>query len=438
MEVLKKNLTSIVLGVVVILAVAAIFWPISGMYTDLQKKLALRLAVQTSMDNLLKAQRHLPLVSPDQTDPGVLAVFPSQAVIDAGKAATDEVATQAEAMMQKAVEYNRHILIFPNALPKPDDATKYSFAQKYIEETTNYARWQQILNSGPAPTADEINKAVQDLKDRIYKKWGLQPNGSGDPAAVRQAADDLNAEVVKIKPALLMAAARKYSIYMQLPTQGQIGVLPYDTTVSIAAGHAPPRPEQIWADQLGIWILDDITHAIARTNRLWSDSDSPGGPPVCDILHAPIKQLERVDNLLAVTSPKADDSLAGVGGPTPKVPSVSPTGRVCNALYDVERFRVALVVDATKIPIILRELQSQQFLSILNVQINEVVDPAIAAANGYRYEDKPVPVVRMELDCEDLLMRNWTSDLMPDSIKSGTVKSAAPGAGNAPSGEENN
>jgi len=41
------------------------------------------------------------------------------------------------------------------------------------------------------------------------------------------------------------------------------------------------------------------------------------------------------------------------------------------------------------------------------------------------------------LDCEDLLIRNWTVDLMPDSIKSGTVKGATPGAG-APSGEENN
>jgi len=435
MEVLKKNLISIVVGVVAILAVAAIFWPISGMYTDLQKRLTQRLAVQSSMDRLLSAQRHLPLVSPDQTDAGVLTVFPAQGVIDAGKAATDKVAAQAEAMMQKAVEVNRHILLFPNALPKPDDATKYSFAQKYIEETTNYARWQRILNSGVAPTPDEVAKAIQDLKDRIYKKWGLQPNGGGDPGAVRQAADDFNAEAVKIKPAMQMEAARKYSIYMLLPTQGQIGAMPYDATVSVAAGHAPPGPEQIWADQLGVWILDDITQAIARTNKTWSDSDAPDGPPVCDILHAPIKQLERVDNLVAVYSPSAADAQAGIGGPTPKVPSVSPTGRVCNALYDVERFRVALVVDAAKIPIILRELQSQQFLSVLNVQINEVVDPAIAASNGYRYGDKPV--VRMELDCEDLLMRNWTGDLMPDSIKSGTVKGATPGAG-APSGEENN
>jgi hypothetical protein len=105
---------------------------------------------------------------------------------------------------------------------------------------------------------------------------------------------------------------------------------------------------------------------------------------------------------------------------------------VCNGLYDVLRFKVKLVVDATKVPQILRQLEVGQFITVLNVQYDEVVDPAVAAASqtgGFRYGDKPV--VRLEIDCEDLLMRKWTDNILPDSRKSGLGKGALGTAGAA-------
>jgi hypothetical protein len=90
------------------------------------------------------------------------------------------------------------------------------------------------------------------------------------------------------------------------------------------------------------------------------------------------------------------------------------------------------VVDATKVPQILRQLEVGQFITVLNVQFNEVVDPAVAASSltgGFRYGDKPV--VRVEIDCEDLLMRKWTDDILPDSRKSGLGKGALGTAGAA-------
>jgi len=80
-------------------------------------------------------------------------------------------------------------------------------------------------------------------------------------------------------------------------------------------------------------------------------------------------------------------------------------------------------VDASKIPQIIRELEVGQFITVLNFQLTEVVDPALAAASplgGFHYGNKPV--VLIELDCEELLMRNWTDNILPDTRKGGLGK----------------
>jgi len=50
-----------------------------------------------------------------------------------------------------------------------------------------------------------------------------------------------------------------------------------------------------------------------------------------------------------------------------------------------------------------REFEVGQFITVNNVQVLEVVDPALSASQGYRFGDKPV--IRVEFDCEEILLR---------------------------------
>jgi hypothetical protein len=195
-----------------------------------------------------------------------------------------------------------------------------------------------------------------------------------------------------------------------LPGAANAGPIPYDATISV---RALPTAEQIWDAQLNVWIVDDICSAIAGVNQYQSD---PGAALGGDVLHSAIKRLEKIEGIAPVYGTAADQA-AGNGGPTPVELSVSPTGRVCNALYDVMKFKVTLVVDATKLPQILREFQRGRLITIWNVQIDNVLDPAIEMQNGYTFGDKPI--VRVEITGEDLLLRSWSLDLIPDSRKNG-------------------
>ncbi len=425
LQILKKNMISIILAVLVILSIVAKFYPLAGMYLSLQDQLNGRVSAAEHVEGLLSSQRHMPLLSPDQTDQAVLDVFPTQEVIDAGKAAIAELTEQADKLVQAAVQKNIHAPLFPSELPKPDDSTKYSFAQKYISETTNLNRWVTSLNSCGIPTLQDIADETAKRQATIFAQFGVVPGGTASPA-MTQAIETFTQQTATLAQDMQLDRAKQYSIYMEPDA------LPFDATIGIVAGKLP-QSGQIWDAQLQMWIVDDVTNAIARINSKYSDPDMPGGPPSNTILHSPIKRIEKLQTIAPILATSAGDLGEGVGSATPFEPTISPTGRVSNALYDAYRFDLSLVVDAAKIPDILRALQLDQFMTVLNVQILEVVDPAVAAGAGYRYGDKPV--VRLEIDGEDLLMKNWTADLLPDSRKAAGPANGAP---NQPNNNEDN
>ncbi|HEX4056218.1 MAG TPA: hypothetical protein VHX86_18310 [Tepidisphaeraceae bacterium] len=422
MEVLKKNLFSIIFGIIAILAVVALYWPMDGLYATLRTELDSRVQVSSSLDALTNASRSMPLLSPDETNPAPLEVFPTQPVIDAGIAATQQVSQQAQKMLDRAVSANQHLPLLPDELPKPTDSNRYLFAQQYARATTDYSRWQQILDSTAPPTPEEVQAAKDKLLEEIDKaRLVTDAQGNPTPDSTAEAQEEYGLESASVQPRMELERAQRHQIYL-LPNS-----LPVDTKIKDGTF---PMPDEICDAQLVMWVLDDVTQAIAKANELYSDPASPGGPPQHDILHAAVKSIEGIDAPAPVLAQTGVDATAGVNSPAPMDPTVSPTGRVCNGLYDAVRFRVRLVVDAAKVEEVMRQLEVGQFITVLNVQFNEVVDPAAAASattGGFRYGDKPV--VRVEFDCEELLMRKWTDNILPESRKNGLGKGAL---GNSP------
>ncbi len=421
MEVVKKNLISIICGVIALMAVGALFWPISGLYAGLLTQLDGRIQASSSLDSLANTPRTMPLLSPDDTNPQPLPVFPNDQVIAAATKASGLVTQQAQNMLDYATSVNQHDPLIQDELPKPTESTRYAYANQYAAAIANYSRWQQILDSTSPPSPAEVQAQKDALFDEIKKnKLIYDPQGNVDPQSMTDAQAEYDGESPNVQPHMELERAQEHQIYLLLPPTAN--PLPVDSSIKVGSY---PSPEQICNSQIVIWMLDDITKAIRQANDLYSDPATPGGPQQHDILHSAVKAIEGIDPPQPVISSSPVDPAAGVTSPVPKITTVSPTGRVCNGRYDVLRFKIRLVVDAAKLPQVVKALEAGRFITVLNVQVNEVVDPAIAASNpqgGFRYGNKPV--VRVEIDCEDLLLRTWTDKILPDDMKNGLGKAA--------------
>jgi hypothetical protein len=424
MEIVKKNLFSIIFGVIAILAVAALFWPISGMYDSQAQLLQQRIDVSGRLDSVSNQQRNMPLLSPDQTQAAPLEVFPTQPVIDVGTAATAEVAKQAKAMLDLAKTTNsqQHLPLAssPDELPKPSEQARFNFANVYGNTVTNYQRWIDIVDATAPPTPAEVDAEKAKLKEQIDKqRLVYDAQNNIDPTSQQEATDQYTAESAGVQTRMELDSAGKHRVYLLQPPT--FNPLPVNQKIKVGYN---PTPEDICDAQIVVWVLDDLMNGIARANELYSDL-GPDGKPQHDIFHSAVKSIEGVDPPQPVISPNAGDLTAGSGSAVPKVTSVSPTGRVCNGLYDTLRYKVRLVVDAAKIPDVIRALEAQQFITVVNVQVNEIIDPAVAASSpqgGMHYGNKPA--ARVEFDCEELLMRGWTDQYLPDDRKGGLGKGA--------------
>jgi len=424
MEIIRKNLFSIICGVIALLAVGALFWPISNMYTTLGTELDGRIQVSNSLDGLSNTSRQMPQLSPDSTTTDSLDVFPVQPVYDAAQNAVGLISAQAKKMNDYATSINKHSLLIDDPtiqeLPKPVETTKFVFANQYYAAVNNYTRWQKILDSTMPPTPAEVQAAKDKLQDDINKQRLLyDTSGNVDPQSKQDADAYFSEEAPLVEPRMELESAKAHRIYLMTPPTVNPGPLPVDSTIKVGSY---PSAEQICKAQVVMWVIDDIVNAIAQANELYSDPQTPGGPPQHDVLHSVVKSIESMDlpTPVLASSSGGIDVNAGVTTAAAKVYTASPTGRVCNGRYDVLRFKLHLIVDAAKLPLLIKTLESGQFITVLNVQVNEVVDPVMAASNplgGFRYGNKPV--IRCELDCEELLLRSWTDAIFPDDMKNG-------------------
>src|ERR1700722_7881058 len=105
MDIVKKNLVSIIMGVVAILGVVAVYvWPTPGLYVKLKGLLDDRVRFGASVTGLFSRTPTLPLLSVGVgAQPDSLDGFPNTQVTEAGQAAIDKLHKQADQMYQKAL-----------------------------------------------------------------------------------------------------------------------------------------------------------------------------------------------------------------------------------------------------------------------------------------------------------------------------------------------
>jgi hypothetical protein len=427
MEVVKKNLLSIIFGVIALLAIAALFYPIGGMYEDMQKTLTAEGNSYSQVTNLLNAHRPLPIMpalGTADTGPGFLVdaqgipVFPNEKVIKEGEKAVEQVHDQSIALVKAAEECNIHHQLVEGVLPDVNSTSVFDF-QKAYQDQFNIA----VPNSIPAllvSTAPPTDAEVQAAADAMWTKdYYPQIYYIGKDAANKP---EVDAEFAQAKASLPLQLrddrATKFKMYLVLPDALSIHPALIKTET--------PSPAEVWFAQLSLWVEQDVANSIAQANK---DSDS--------VIHSAVKQLVKLD---IAQDPSvyvvAQGGSNGAAKPDPTASSdddfaISPTGRFSNALYDVVHFTLVLNVDATRLPQVLADLERNKLMTVLQVDATSV-DSASELNDGFVFGKDPV--VKVTLQCEALFLRSWIKDLMPKSVDSLVHGSGGPGGGGGPVG----
>jgi hypothetical protein len=415
MDIVKKNLLSILCGVVAIAAVLAVPLYINGQKSDLQKQLQARATTHADIQKIQSKGRHLPIVStdPNTTAPD-LPVFPGPAVIKAGQDAIAQVSKQSLELEQTANKMNVHTLLVQGSLPVPTDT--FRFQQAYSDEVHKVI--PQKLDAATPPNEAEIKDKVAQEEKRLTDA-AVKNNATGevyDKEKLQSEIDHMHAE---LPDQLRQEAATRHKMYM-VPE----GALSSDPDISSGGMAQAVTPEKVWLAQLGLWVQEDVVDAIVDLNK-----DS------AKVADSTVKQLVRIDispdrdiyvmpsAATPAGSPAAPPQLGQTASPVatnsatdplPKDFSVSPTGRVCNGVFDVVQFTVTLNVQATDVNKVIQGLERNRLLTVYQSDL-QAVNSVGLEQDGYYFG--PHPMVTLTLKCEELFLRSWTRPLMPPGIK---------------------
>jgi hypothetical protein len=416
-EIIKKNLLSIICGVVAIIAVVASFVPISGWFNELRDQAAARAGYFDSLNGLLNKTRNLPIVDPMATEAQPLELFPTERVIDAGKRVVDEVRNQSQDMFKAAIQLNEKPLLLKDALPSPNRRTIFDFVAAYKkyydilnpdQRVRQEAILWQVARAGMAPSEADYQRARDEIRAQFESQQIYDPT-TGQPTNKAQIDQQIAQGQARVTEEMRFRVANSIKCYVGPDA------IPIHPQIMNATGEPPLTA--IYEAHVAMWVTQDVLAGIANAN---SRAQS--------VVDAPVKQLVRLSMgfplFNAAPQPSQPSEDGGESAPAGVVPdpaapitpnfAVSPTGRVSNGLYDVFTYDLILHVEADAIPQVLRDMSSNRLFTVLNVDIFPV-DSAQMLNAGYVYGPKQILALNMR--CESLLLRGWTLRYMPAGVK---------------------
>ena len=404
-QILKKNILSIVCGVVVLLAIVAYFVFVTGLYTGeqgLEAKAKERQAKYDQLQGLITKSRTLPVVDlGSNATAATLDVFPVREVIEKGTEITKQLKEQSKKIEDIATEINQRKPLLPRFFPNPSDADKYNYRDAYKRHMT--VEIPAILNAVQPPT----EKDVQDAREKLWREKFADQIVVVNGREVREMVDKAYTEAIQtLLEELEYKTALTHRMYIESEAINQ--------NAGVLAEGTPPT-DQIFYAQTALWVQDDLAAAIAGFNeRTFNELRLP--PNQRNIMNAPVKHLinmqvpQGVDQFIAKT-------MTGAEGETPQGQpdyTLSPTGRNSNSLYDVVKFTMVVKMDARYVTRFIQELGRGKFITVHKVNYTGV-DNAQAKADGFVYGT--APIVQVQLNGESLLFRKWVKPLVPDTVK---------------------
>lgn len=440
MDLVKKNVFSIVCGVVALLCIIAVFvWPVPSVFGSLQNELDAAQLDFRQISEVSRKARPEPKISSEE--PGTLDTFPTNAVITEWKKAVDSRGSQSQAALQKIESFNRHTPLIANLLPNPSsDQLRYDFRDQYLNmmALTGDRRPEEavtrIMNAGLAPTDEDRTLERERIRRQVEGTLGIVDRDRN--AGFANAADvqaEIDRRVANLPNVLNQKVAEGSHVYIDPQT------LSLHRDIANAASFAPSMAS-IFNAQVGLWVQQDVARSIEQMNTEAFAKLPPDAKK--DVRMAPVKHVLRIsvpDNALGArgsfggdsfaqpTGTQPDGSEGGGGGvalPTDASTDIPtnpeyPTTRVQNPFYDICRFELVIRCEAPLISQVIAGLSRNKLVTVTQVEYVNPVNVAEAYEQGYIYAsaDHAVPIVEMKLKCEALFLRTWLKDLMPDDVK---------------------
>jgi hypothetical protein len=402
MDIIKKNIISVICAIIAILAIVASFFPLGGYVEKLQTNLDKSKQNYTTLDTLRTKPRQLPSLSPDSAEQQPLGTFPNPNVINKGKEVVKEVEKQSLGMRDAAVKMNVHAQLSPGTLPNARGPAPFKFRDLY-DATLNFGkngelpRLAQQMKAGMPPTAQDITRALEAMRIEIQEKELVKlPNGQ--IANQQEVTDRIAQRTLELPDEMRRKAAESSQVYISPDT--------FDVYPRIAGGRSPEAID-IWWAQVGLWIQQDVAAAIIAANK-----------DAKNVLDAPVKHLVqiRIDpKFISSGAAPAPADPAAADAAITEVPLVSATARASNALYDVVHFNLVVNMEAANVPAFLRELSRNRFITATEVSLHTPQPTANEQVAGFIYGN--APIVTATIRCEALFLRQWTLPLMPAPLK---------------------
>jgi len=437
MQIVKKHILNIICGVVAIVALVALVWPISGWYSDLADQAKGAAKASADIQALMNSKRVKPIFSDNAREGAqgeALERFPNSEIIRDANESMTKVKEQAEAARMAAIAVNRrgHDLLYFAALPAPGLQDAFTFATQYGEvmkpggkpvpsDPSNPQSIPEnipdaILRSAAPPTDQEILGSLDKLWKEKYKDMIFLRQDPNNP----QVSEELNRPLVveqfrndnkNFAEKYRHDMATKFAVYLDPNALTQAPHMNRE-----AEGGQAPSAEAMWYAQMNVWVQQDVARAVAEMNTFRDRADAGKVRPSRGVYESRVKHVKSISlgagfdmyytAASAAGTPADDSAAAAAQTKQPKVFNASPTGRACGPMYDVVHSTLTAVVAQNAVEDLIRTLQSGRMMTVLEVD-EKKIDGAMAADQGYDYG--PAPVVQVKIKCEHLFMRDWTA-----------------------------
>lgn len=334
--------------------------------------------------------------------------------------------------VDEAKRINRREPLMGGVFPKPDRVSLFKFKEEY---TKAYAAIPQKIAGGTLPTQGDIDDERQNIDElremEQEKAEELQaedpstrtpsaPQSPSAPRAPRFEAAGTSA-FSGVSNTTQLSGEPKYDPVFRARVNKARGIRCYYDPTTF---HASPILEMVdaptaadaWFAQLTLWIIDDVTDAIAAMNKEASDAFAAGDACVEQM---PVKRIVALDVIGYETDkgripiPSRTTNAtgrhlfnAGVGA--------THTGRKSNPQYDVVRFTVTLVADQRDLLKIVDRICRENFYTCVGMTYQQVDRADEEIKEGYFYGTDPT--VRTTLDFEAYMLRDVFQPMMPDAI----------------------
>lgn len=438
MEIVKKHILSVICGVIALVALVLAFWPLGSMKETAQTELDKRASRYQQLQTLRTKQRHLPVLDISTSEAPLLPGFPSDSAIKKAEQLAEKLRSEKNAVIAAAEAMNQREPLVPQSLPNAVQNTAFEFKERYLK---TIAAFPKFMAGGQPPVAADIDAAKVSLWETQYKPKIIVQNGVLDPISEADQKKAFDRAVLDLPEKEKYQRAEQIKVYLG-PEAIQAS-----SGITTAGGQAPSR-KSIWYAQLTLWVQTDIANAIATANA-----------KAASVVSAPVKQWIslRVDPYrregAAVAAGGGMGGMGGFGGfpggpggfgapPAPAAAAtpgstgalkfdLSPTGRVCNPLYDVVPFNLVVDVQATQVAAFLQELGRNRLIATTSVNMVPLNgNIMLASPNNFVYG--PDPVVRVTIAAESLYLRSWTEKLMPEEVKVNDLGISASAAAGTP------